>query len=696
LRPAAKVHQVQKKTSHPYRKHRESKPIPSQNQVCFAAIFHHVLLAAMHDIFLSYSSADRERVKPLYDALKLQGWTVFWDHATIQTGEQWSHIIEANLNASDCVIVVWTANSVKSEYVLDEATRARNRNILIPVSLDQTPPPIGFGMRQTTDLSDWDNKTDHPKFAAISRPLLDKMRQATQKRLAEFKQQQTELAQTQSQLNQQRDALAQQSQNAQQTQAELTQQAVELEKQRAELARQIAQGAEDCAPKLAAAAQRAKALDAQLTAAREQARLAEQHAAEAATRLTAEIAANQVTQQTLAEQQRQTETLQSNLSAQLSTLQDQHRLALQQAEQAQRAAEEQQRTADQARQVADKNRQTAEDKLRTAEKNQQAEQARLNQQLADQQRELTTLRAQPPVEVETVVEKIVEKEVVKEVRNPKDKLIGVVVGGVLVAAVWGVAGNKSASPQTPVTTSTVAATPTPLAASPQAQTNAPSIEMVNIDAGSFTMGCQSGRDSSCESDESPAHTVSLSSFELGKTEVTQGQWKAVMGKNPSNFSSCGDTCPVEQVSWDDVQTFIQKLNAQTGKNYRLPSEAEWEYACRAGQSSNYCGGDNVDSVAWHGGNSDSKTHPVGGKQANAWGLYDMSGNVYEWVQDWYHSSYKGAPSDGSAWEDSGTYRVLRGGSWNNIPQYSRAAFRNYGTPAERSDFIGFRLARTLP
>lgn len=396
----------------------------------------------MHDIFLSYSSADRERVRPLYDALKQQGWTVFWDHATIQTGEQWSHIIEANLNASDCVIVVWTANAVKSEYVLDEATRARNRNILIPVSLDQTPPPIGFGMRQTTDLTDWDGKTDHPKFAAISRPLLDKMRQATQKRLAEFKQRETELIQNQSQLQQQRDALAQQSQSAQQTQAQLIRQAAELETQRAELARQIAQGAEDFAPKLAAAEQRAKALDAQLTAAREQARLAEQHAAEAATRLAAEIAANQAAQQTLAEQQRQTETLQSNLSAQISALQDQHRLALQQAEQAQRASEEKQQTADQARQVADKNRQIAEDKLRLAEKNQQTEQARLNQQLADQQRELTTLRARPPQVVEKEVEKIVEKIVVKEVRSPKGALIGAVLGmvagGVLT---WSLMGN---------------------------------------------------------------------------------------------------------------------------------------------------------------------------------------------------------------------------------------------------------------
>ena len=224
-----------------------------------------------------------------------------------------------------------------------------------------------------------------------------------------------------------------------------------------------------------------------------------------------------------------------------------------------------------------------------------------------------------------------------------------------------------------------------------------SIEMVRIPAGKFIMGCQSGRDKDCYGDESPSHSVSLSAFELGKYEVTQGQWKAVMGSNPSRFKDCGDTCPVETVSWDDIQTFIQKLNAQTGKQYRLPSEAEWEYACRAGQSSNYCGGDNVDSVAWYGYEKSGKTtHPVGKRDANAWGLYDMSGNVWEWVQDSY-ANYNNAPSDGKAWEGTRAgARVLRGGSWFSIPLSVRAADRNSGTPTVRDNVIGFRLARTLP
>lgn len=241
--------------------------------------------------------------------------------------------------------------------------------------------------------------------------------------------------------------------------------------------------------------------------------------------------------------------------------------------------------------------------------------------------------------------------------------------------------------------------PKPPVTTKKATRRAPEIEMIAIPAGRYTMGCQDGRDKECFDDEKPAHTVSLSAFELGKYEVTQGQWKAVMGSPPPGlyFKNCGDDCPVERVSWDDIQTFIQKLNAQTGKTYRLPSEAEWEYACRAGQDTNYCGGNDVDSVAWYGNNSGSTTHPVGKKQANAWGLYDMSGNVWEWVQDTYHDSYKNAPSDGSPWEGArADARVLRGGSWCCNPQDVRAAYRDGSGASIRYIGSGFRLARTLP
>lgn len=217
-------------------------------------------------------------------------------------------------------------------------------------------------------------------------------------------------------------------------------------------------------------------------------------------------------------------------------------------------------------------------------------------------------------------------------------------------------------------------------------------EMVVIPSGSFQMG------GDMHGDEQPVHAVTISrGFALAKTEVTQGQWRAVMGSNPSNFSNCGDNCPVEQVSWDDAQEYVRKLSQKTGKSYRLPSEAEWEYACRAGSRQEYCGSDSIDSVAWYGNNSGSKTNSVGQKQSNRFGLYDMSGNVWEWVEDCDHDNYDGAPADGSAWTNGTCVRrVLRGGSWDYLPQVARSAKRLRNTPALRSSNGGFRLARMLP
>lgn len=157
-----------------------------------------------------------------------------------------------------------------------------------------------------------------------------------------------------------------------------------------------------------------------------------------------------------------------------------------------------------------------------------------------------------------------------------------------------------------------------------------------ISAGTFQMGSRSGLPH-----ERPVHTVTLTrSFYMQRTEVTQGQWLEIMGTNPSNFSSCGDTCPVERVSWNDIQQFLTALNARyPGRNYRLPTEAEWEYAARAGTTGDYGGTGILDDMGWYSGNSGSRAHPVAGKLPNAWGLHDMHGNVWEWVQDWYSSSY---------------------------------------------------------
>ena len=223
-------------------------------------------------------------------------------------------------------------------------------------------------------------------------------------------------------------------------------------------------------------------------------------------------------------------------------------------------------------------------------------------------------------------------------------------------------------------------------------------EMVVIPAGSFQMGSNDG-----DADEKPIHPVAIKRFALGKYEVTQGQWRAVMGSNPSRFTKCGDNCPVEKVSWDDIQQYIQKLNQQTGQQYRLPSEAEWEYAARAGSSTQYGWGDNI---GMNNANCDGcaspwdnqTTAPVGSFKANAFGLYDMHGNVYEWVQDWYHDSYSGAPSDGSAWASGGNRdsRVLRSGSWDFNAAGVRSAGRIWYAPDDFGSDTGFRLARTAP
>jgi formylglycine-generating enzyme required for sulfatase activity len=219
-----------------------------------------------------------------------------------------------------------------------------------------------------------------------------------------------------------------------------------------------------------------------------------------------------------------------------------------------------------------------------------------------------------------------------------------------------------------------------------------------IPAGEFYMGSEESVD------EKPVHKVKINNpFYLGTYLVTQREWKAVMGDNPSGFK--GDDLPVENVSWDKVQKFIKKLKEKEGTDkYRLPSEAEWKYACLAGTTTRYSFGDDESKLgdyAWYATSLMSlmtkrKTHLVGQKKSNPWGLYDMHGNVWEWVQDEWHDIYYGAPTDGSAWESGGgADRVIRGGGWLSIAWYCRSAFRNRYAPRNRNLVLGFRLLREL-
>jgi formylglycine-generating enzyme required for sulfatase activity len=227
-------------------------------------------------------------------------------------------------------------------------------------------------------------------------------------------------------------------------------------------------------------------------------------------------------------------------------------------------------------------------------------------------------------------------------------------------------------------------------------------EMVRVEADTFQMGCGDNAEgvvtnkgcAEAENSEKPVHAVSLNSFYIGKYEVTQQQWMDVMGSNPSRLTNC-DKCPVESVSFKDIQEFLQKLNSKSSKKYRLPTEAEWEYAARGGhkiQEFAYSGSNKAEEVAWFSLNSGNKTHPVGEKTPNSLGIYDMSGNVWEWCSDFYDETFYGrSPVNNPKGPPSGDFNILRGGSWLGPSSKCRVSSRKWEMPNQKSDSHGFRL-----
>ena len=222
-----------------------------------------------------------------------------------------------------------------------------------------------------------------------------------------------------------------------------------------------------------------------------------------------------------------------------------------------------------------------------------------------------------------------------------------------------------------------------------------SFKMIKVEGGTFMMGATSEQGKDAFKDEKPAHSVTLSDYYIGETEVTQELWEAVMGSTPSSYSGYPQR-PVERVSWNDCQEFITKLNQLTGKNFRLPTEAEWEYAARGGNKSKgykYSGSNTIDDVAWYKDNSGNGTHNVKTKLANELGIYDMSGNVWEWCQDWYDRKYyQNSLQTNPTGPSSGSGRVIRGGSWHLNAKHCRVSNRSYYYPGYRNDYLCLRLA----
>ena len=464
----------------------------------------------MKDIFLSYSSQDRERLVPLVDSLEAQGWSVFWDHRAIKVAEDWHKVIGTAIQQCRCVIVVWSKHSVNSAWVMEEALIAKSRGVLYPIFIDPVPIPFGFTLIQAADFTAWDGDTSHQEFRRLKEQL--------------------------------------------------------------------------------------------------------------SIRLNVQPEPNPpLIPEPEPEPEKVTSTLQSG-PAETSVTSGTH--------------------------VGD---------------------------------------------------------------SSKAKLLG----GLAALAIAGFGGYQLIGGDTKWSESAIS----------EAFANGKLPKMVLIPAGSFMMGCRDDKESNCQDDEKPAHKVNIKQFYLAETEVTVGHYLTCVedgGCDEPSWRESGseynlktgtddyykkmgdaltnESSPIVDVSWNDAQKYVQWLSKKTGNKYRLPSEAEWEYAARAGTETNYSWGKDIGSNNANClsgcGDSFEFLSPVASFSANKFGLFDMHGNVWEWVEDKWHRNYNGAPSGGSAWvSGSGSNRVLRGGSWSYAPRYLRSADRIFNAPDNRYDNIGFRPAQ---
>jgi formylglycine-generating enzyme required for sulfatase activity len=564
----------------------------------------------MHDIFLSYSTKDRERLKPLVAALEQRGWSVFWDHKTVPIGKHWQNVIGQAIRDSRCVVVAWSAHSIASEWVIEEALEGKKRGVLLPIRLENVEIPFGFGVYQPGDFVGWNGLADHPEFISLAGEI------------------QGLLARHYAESQRKADAIAAEQQRLAKEQALAEQQVREAAERQREAA-----------------------------AAAEKVRLAQEKAAA-----------------------------------------DQKAREARALEQAERKKREQA---------------VAEDAVRRAA-------------------EAKAKQSQP----------LVDGSALGELTSPFWKKrpfqFGAAALSVAVVVIYmqqpAAVTPKPVALITPPATEPVVVAPATPVKKPEPKNLPSEPEMVDIIAKgskpvSFMMGCIAGVEGDCGSDEKPAHEVTLTKpYKLAKTEVTVSQYMACVkaggcekpewdAANPSEYyikmgeALKGDNYPVVGVSWNDATAYVKWLSKETGKTYRLPTEAEWEYAARGGTDTAYPWGSKGSEGCRYANMADKKakekfsdwtvadcndgyiyTSPVKSFEANPYGLYDMEGNVWEWVSDW-KGDYAAEPQQDPKGSSSGTYRVLRGGSWDNRPGDVRSANRDFSTPDYRLNNFGFRPAQ---
>ena len=665
----------------------------------------------MSDIFISYANEDRPWAEMLAQALRRKGWSTFWDR-TIPFGMTWRQVIGRELADARCVMVLWSHTSIESIWVQEEADDGQRRAVLIPVLIEGVLPPIGFRSIQAADLSDWDGATETSVFqrlvsdiARLIGPPPEEAREEERKRAAaEREAEQAAQRQAAEAAERQRKAEEERKEAEASRKAEEERKRVEADEKR-KAAEEKRKADEEKRKRAEVDAKRKAEEEAKRKA--EDTRLAERIDAERK----AEEGEPKQTEARMSDERRLWIIVAATVVLFVAGTWGVYQYNAQMAEQ--------QRPVEAGRVAVDEQRRTtAEEAFRKAEEeaNRQAvqearrvkEAAIRRERVQEVQRLLAELGYAPGL-ADGVEGPATERAIALFKRKTGLSGDPVVDEALLVAvrdAVRGSASAETARSRKP-------------GKSFSDCTECP--EMDVVPAGSFLMGSSDG-DKAAEQDEKPQHPVSISRpFAVGRYEVTRAEYASFVKATGRAY---GDGCyfwtgsewkkdaagswrdpgfkqtnrdPVACVNWHDAKAYVDWLRKETGKSYRLLTEAESEYAARAGTSTRYSFGDEISAKDANFSRHLDQTSAVGSYPANPWNLHDMHGNVWEWVEDCWNGSYKGAPSDGGAWLDGDcSRRVLRGGSWSSNPGDLRSAVRGRDGTGVRVNYFGFRVARTLP